>query len=110
MITVTMLRTGGGIEGFTCAGHADYDESGRDIVCSAVSALTQTCILGLTDVIGVKAGVSMDETDGIVCILDRDAPKERKKEAELLFRTLEAGLRSIRQAYPKNLKIIDREV
>ena len=110
MITVTMLRSKRGIEGFTCAGHADYDKAGRDIVCSAVSALTQTCVLGLTDVIGIKAGVSVDENDGITCILDRDAPEELKKQAELLFRTLEKGLCSIKEAYPKNLKIIDREV
>lgn len=28
-------------------GHAGYDHSGRDIVCSAVSALTQSLIYGL---------------------------------------------------------------
>lgn len=110
MIAVTMLRKQGALCGFTCSGHADYDEAGRDIVCSAVSALTQTCILGLTDVIKIKAGVTIDEADGITCILDRDAPKELKQKAELLLETLETGLRSIKKAYPKNLKMIDREV
>lgn len=28
-------------------GHANYDQHGRDIVCSAISAISQTSILGL---------------------------------------------------------------
>ena len=33
--------------GFTTTGHADYSEAGSDIVCAGVSAITQTCLLGL---------------------------------------------------------------
>ena len=45
MVTVTMLRKGGRTVGFLSAGHAGYGEAGEDIVCSAISALTQTCYL-----------------------------------------------------------------
>lgn len=79
-------------------------------MCSAVSALTQTCILGLTEVIGLQAGISIDEKDGISCILDRDTPTGQAEQAALLFKTMALGLESIRQAYPKNLKIRNREV
>ncbi|ETJ43451.1 hypothetical protein Q604_UNBC02553G0001, partial [human gut metagenome] len=32
------------------SGHAGYDEHGFDIVCAAVSALTATAMLGLTQI------------------------------------------------------------
>ena len=35
------------IRGFLSAGHADWAEEGSDIVCAAVSALTQTCVNAL---------------------------------------------------------------
>ena len=34
----------GRVIGFLCAGHAAYAEAGQDIVCSAVSVLTETCV------------------------------------------------------------------
>ena len=110
MINVDILRSDGATYGFTCAGHADYDEYGRDIVCSAVSAITQTCILGLTKVAKIEAGISVDDDNGIVCILDRDTDKEQLQQAQLLFDTLVQGLSSIESAYPNTLNIIHREV
>ena len=35
------------ITGYKVSGHAGYSEEGSDIVCSAVSALTQAPLLGL---------------------------------------------------------------
>ena len=110
MIDVDILRSGGETYGFTCTGHADYDEYGRDIVCSAVSAITQTCILGLTKVVKIDAGISVDDDNGIVCILDRDTDKARLQQAQLLFDTLVQGLSSIESAYPNTLNIKHREV
>ncbi len=110
MITVTMLVKEGHTVGFTCAGHANHGEVGNDIVCSAVSALTQTCLIGLTEVIGIQAGISVDEADGIRCILDTDTVGAQAEQAELLFQTMAAGLNAIDKAYPKTLKIRNREV
>ena len=44
--------------GFIVEGHADYAEEGSDIVCAAVSALTQTALLGIIRYAGeAKRGV-----------------------------------------------------
>ena len=114
MVTVTMLQQGGRTVGFTSSGHANYGEAGNDIVCSAISALTQTCCLGLTEVIGLKAGkqlvYSIDEDEGIHCVLADDTRGEQLDRAELLFQTMEAGLCSIQESYRKSLKIRHREV
>ena len=109
-----MLQKQGRTVGFTSAGHANCGEAGEDIVCSAISALTQTCYLGLVQVIGLREGaqvaVSIDETKGMTCVLAGDTRGERLDRAELLFLTMEAGLRSIQESYRKSLKIRHREV
>ena len=100
--------------GFTSTGHADCGEAGEDIVCSAISAITQTCYLGLVQVIGLKEGenlaVSIDETKGMTCVLAGDTRGEQMEKAELLFLTMEAGLASVMEGYRKALKIRHREV
>lgn len=114
MVTVTMLRRQGRTVGFTSAGHANCGEAGEDLVCSAISALTQTCYLGLIRVVGLREGeqvaVSIDETKGMSCVLAGDTRGEQLEKAELLFLTMEAGLASIQEGYRKALKIRHREV
>lgn len=44
MITVTFIMRDGEYSGFTAQGHAGYAPTGQDIVCAAVSALTQGTI------------------------------------------------------------------
>ena len=114
MVTVTMLRKDSRTVGFTSTGHANHGEAGEDIVCSAISALTQTCCLGLTEVIGLKAGkqlvYSIDDAEGINCVLADATRGEQLDRAELLFQTMEAGLCSIQESYRKSLKIRHREV
>ncbi len=109
-----MLHSRGRTVGFQSTGHAGYGKAGEDIVCSAISALTQTCFLGLVQVVGLKEGeelaVSIDETKGMSCVLAGDTRGERLDKAELLFLTMEAGLTSIREAYRKSLNIRHREV
>lgn len=109
-----MLRRQGRTVGFLSAGHANCGEAGDDIVCSAISALTQTCYLGLVQVVGLKEGaqvaVSIDETEGMTCVLAGDTRGEQLEKAELLFLTMEAGLASIQEEYRKALKIRHREV
>lgn len=114
MVTVSMLQQGGRTVGFTSTGHANHGEAGEDIVCSAISALTQTCCLGLIQVVGLKEGkelvYSIDEDEGIHCVLADDTHGEQLDRAELLFLTMEAGLRAIQESYRKSLKIRHREV
>ena len=109
MIRITMARSNGRNVGFDCTGHADFAEQGKDIVCSAVSALTQTAVLGITEIAKIPAGVSIGD-DGIRCILEADATVRQCEQADLLFSSMEAGLAAIGKAYPHTLKITDREV
>ena len=51
MVSIGIQRNSDGqVIGCHMSGHAGYDEHGFDIVCAAVSALSATAMLGLTQI------------------------------------------------------------
>ena len=54
-------RADGTLIGYRSQGHTGYAEAGQDIVCAAVSALTQSTLNGLRSVL--KAPVMFDIDD-----------------------------------------------
>jgi uncharacterized protein YsxB (DUF464 family) len=109
--TVTfMKRSDGALIGYTACGHSGYAEAGADIVCAAISALTQTTLNGLKNVL--KAPVMFDQDDDgafIEAILTPEASDEQVRQAQLLLVTLLEGLQAIQRSYPRNLRIIFKE-
>jgi len=109
--TVTfMKRSDGALIGYTACGHSGYAEAGADIVCAAISALTQTTLNGLKNVL--KAPVMFDQDDDgafIEAILTPEASEEQMKQAQILLVTLLEGLQAIQRSYPRNLRIIFKE-
>ncbi len=95
--------------GFSVMGHAGCGEYGEDLVCAGVSAIVQTAILGISDVLHLKADISINEGD-TVCILNREVSESDLQNAEIVFKTMNAGLESIVSAYPKTLKFRSKEV
>ena len=96
MTTVRFLRRGGRLYGFEAGGHTGYAPSGEDIVCAAVSALTQTALLGLGEVLKVPVDWKVDEKTGALSAF----VQESTDGTEVVLRTLEAGLMNIAEQYP----------
>ena len=109
--TVTFLkRSDGALLGYRANGHSGYAESGADIVCAAISALTQTTLNGLKNVL--KAPVMFDQDDDgafIEAILTPEASEDQIRQAQLLLVTLLEGLQAIQREYPRNLRMIFKE-
>ena len=86
-----------------------YAQSGSDIVCSAVSALTQTALIGLLEVVGAKVDYTIDDDGFIKCrILEESECK--LKSADLILRVMYAGLCNIQTNYKEYLGVSEREV
>ncbi len=109
MVTVCMLLSGDQPVGFEATGHADFADPGSDIVCSAVSALTQTTLMGLKEIVKAPVGFSMEDGN-LYCILGDDSSEEQLQEAKLLLNVMRLGLESIAQTYREHLIITEREV
>ena len=107
MTTIVFYRTEEGILGFKAQDHAGYAPEGSDIVCAAISALTQTTVVGLNEVVGVSCQWEMD--DGFLsCFLPRDLSQDQWEQSQIVLETLFKGLAAIRTDYDEYLSI--REV
>lgn len=111
MIRIRIYRSkAGSIDGFEVSGHAKYARYGKDIVCSAVSTLTQTAVIGLVKVAGVAAEYDIDDDGYIMCrITERPTELAAIKGSAILDTMLE-GLNNIRESYKNYIEIVEEEV
>ena len=97
MITVDLFKNEQGlITGYKVSGHAGFAAAGEDIVCGAVSVLTQTPILGL------EQSYHVDEEDGILEVNLNNTPNEL---TQAILATMEYGLLGVAEQYPKYVRI-----
>jgi uncharacterized protein YsxB (DUF464 family) len=80
-------------------GHANYDEPGRDIVCAAVSMLTQTLIQSLEELTEEKIKYVM--IPGTVHIQFGDL----SERARLLVDSFFVGVSMLAEEYPDNVNV-----
>jgi len=95
------------IRGFTVEGHSDFAPHGEDIVCSAISALTQTAVLGLTQYLHLSPELTIKQGD-IKCFLPKQLTGEQIKLTQAILQTLVLGLTAIEEVYGEFLVIHKR--
>ncbi len=85
----------GTLTGFCVRGHAQFAESGRDIVCAAVSSAVYMAANTVTEVLGLSPKLS--ERDGRLELLlsEREAPA-----AQTVFSGLRLHLQALCEQYP----------
>ncbi len=96
------------VKGFVARGHAQYAPHGKDLVCAAVSALTQTAVLGLKEVLTTEPLVNIKETGYLACWLPKEITTGELEKAELLLTTLYLGLEAIKKNYGMYLQVEKR--
>ena len=101
-------RPDGALTGYRAQGHTGYAEAGEDIVCAAVSALTQTTLNGLQNVLKAPVMFEIDDEAALLeARLTPQATEAQVEAAQLLLETLLEGLRAIERSYPRNVRIIE---
>ncbi len=94
MITCTFQRdTCCNLTGFEISGHAGYGCAGDDIVCSAVSALAQTALLGLLEYVPKEVVYQLD--DGFLSV----HLKKSSQSSHIILHTMELGLQHMAMQY-----------
>ena len=94
MIVITQYE-----DGVTIKGHAGYAEHGKDIVCAAISALTQTFITSVEDLTAaeIKYAISNGDVD-----ISYEGFTDR---ARVLLDSFFIGCELIAREYPENVQI-----
>lgn len=100
MLTVkpfdTLYKTG-----FTVEGHAEFAEHGQDIVCSAVSAMTQMTLYGLEKHSEIESKI--ESGDMSVHIVEPD------EFTNVLMNSLINGLRILQMQRPEYINIQEED-
>lgn len=101
MITITFKPE---FSGFTSAGHAGYAERGQDIVCSAVSALTQA----VASHIEYKGFGTYHEKKDVLDVTTYDDAWITENElyhVRQLLEMLLMSLEALEHQYPNHIKV-----
>ncbi|KUO72166.1 MAG: hypothetical protein APF77_09660 [Clostridia bacterium BRH_c25] len=99
----------GEITGFKVTGHAGFNAHGKDIVCSAVSALGQTALLGLLKIAEADVAYKIDE-GYLTCNLVNAGSDRKRIMCEAILGTMYEGFKSIQESYIKHIDIVEEEV
>lgn len=103
MIKISLSLSGQPLS-FEIKGHSGYAEEGKDLVCAAVSAVSQTALLGLLKVCGLDVSYEVD--DGYLkVVLPDEVSEEKRLKAEVILLTMREGLKDIADGYPRFVKL-----
>jgi len=104
MIKIEILRDNEGkIASFKASGHSLYKKKGEDIVCSGVSAILQTAILGLSGYLNLRLDVQKQNGLLDVTLLSKTSPY-----TSAILETMRLSLYKLKEKYPNYIEIIDK--
>ncbi len=100
MTKVKVTKHNDSIVEIECDGHTGYGVSGEDIICSALSSVVQTAILGLFRVVGVNVDFKTDEKRGYLkATLPRDLDKATRHDCDVILNTMLLGVADLHEGY-----------
>lgn len=83
----------------TVSGHAGYAEPGKDIVCAAISTLSQVFVASVEEL--TAAQIKTAQTGGYMEIVI----EESTERAQVLLDSFLLGCRMIADEYPDNVRV-----
>ncbi len=105
MINIKIIKKNSNLVDIEITGHSGYAESGKDIVCSAVSSIAQTLIIGLKQVLKLPAKCEIDEDIPLLSVSLNGLSQGEIKLAQTLMKTASLGLKEVRDGHAKYIKI-----
>lgn len=94
------------LQGFVVEGHANYESYGKDIVCAAVSTISQSAIIGFDY---IKVDYIADKRDGYLCCMI-DPARYRDLGVQTILKIMELSIISVIEDYKDYVKIEYREM
>ena len=110
MVKVKFVRRSGNIVSFKIKGHAMPKEAELDVdlICAAISAISQTTVIGIEEVLKIKAKYEIE--DGFLNFNLENQTLEDIERCQVLLETMMLGLTSIEINNSDNIKVETGEV
>jgi uncharacterized protein YsxB (DUF464 family) len=110
MIKIEFVRSSGKIVSFKIKGHAMPKDAEVDenLICAAVSAISQTTVIGFEEVLKIK--VKYEIEDGFLNVNLENQTLKDIERCQVLLETMILGLKSIEITYGEYIKVETEEV
>ncbi len=110
MIMVKIDRNQQGtIMKYEISGHANAANYGEDIVCAAVSVLSQTTLLALHEIVKIETSYQV-RSGFLTCELPKSLNREQRQKADLLLESMVLGVKNLIVSYSEYISLHDKEV
>lgn len=86
----------------TVSGHAEYAEPGKDIVCAAISTLTQVFIASVEELTAAKIYHAVTSGYTVIDII------ESTERAQVLIDSFFIGCQMVAEQYPEYVRVTKR--
>ena len=106
MTRVDFFNEDGRITGFCCSGHSGYAEAGADIICAAVSTAVTFAADTITEVLGERAKVKVNEADARIT-LKLPAACEEEEAVQAVLTGMMLTLSHWRDDYPDYIEVME---
>lgn len=110
MTSVTITKHYGDIAKVVCNGHTNYGVKGEDIVCSALSSIVQTAVLGLFTVAGIDLNLTRQEEKGFLSFeIPKDITAQQKHDVKVILDTMLCGICDLREGFSDFIELEVKE-
>lgn len=109
MITIDIKRNSKNeIFSFSLNGHAGYDVNGKDIVCAAVSAVTNMVLIGLNEKLQID--LEFEKSDGgyLKVELSEKTESEKMRNAQVLLESMVEEFLDLETNFSKYILVKER--
>lgn len=109
MTNIKIFKHNNDIVCVECSGHSGYAQVGEDIICSAISSITQTAVLGILQVANLNLRVERNDEDAYLKFtLPQKVDFDSWHDAQVILQTMLCGLSDIYEGYSNfiNLEVI----
>lgn len=105
MINILLINKNNNFIKFKVSGHSGYDVFGKDIVCAAVSSITQSVVIGLEKVINQNFNYVLDEKNALIFVDISMYDESDMNRAQILLNTFKYTVENLILNYGKYISI-----
>ncbi len=103
MTRAYFYKSGNTLAGFRISGHAMLSTDTPDVLCAAVSGMTNLVINTLIEVFGVTASVDVDESEPSIKLVLASCPDQNTSAVNGIIQGFLLQLEDLQNQYPENL-------
>ena len=106
MTVIKMFKMKNLFRGFECSGHTGYGEFGKDVLCAAISGITQSIVIGLEDVCKIDLELTRNDSKGYIKVLiPNNVDGAVIAKSQVLLETLYLSMQDLIEGYSKYISM-----